>query len=75
MTVEIKEISKEKLEKNGWEYLPLRKAYCKTFTHCNVFVELLGNVWPRMASISCYEIVTPDDLIAISQELKKLEAE
>ena len=73
MRIEIKGISKEKLEKNGWEYLPQRKAYCKTFFRCNVFVELLDNVLPHVALISCYEIATPDDLIAIAYELKKLE--
>ena len=75
MTIKIKEISKETLEKNGWEYKPQAELYCKKINNCLVFVREPDSVLPFECWIPYFEIVTPDDLIAIANELKKLEAE
>jgi hypothetical protein len=72
MQIKIKEISKEKLEKNGWKYLPNLRIYRKDFNECRVCIRLRYYELPHECWIP-YEEVTPEDLIAIGQELKKLE--
>ena len=73
MQIKIKKISKEKLEKNGWEYVPLEQLYYKKFNECEVCIRDPYSELIRDCSISYWEVATPDDLIAIGNELKKLE--
>ena len=73
MTIKIKPISKEKLEKSDWEYLPALQLYHKTFNKCTVCVRPLESELPSECFMPVYENPTPDDLVVIGQELKKLE--
>jgi len=73
MQIKIKEISKEKLEKNGWEYKPHAELYCKKINNCSVCVREPDSVLPFECWIPNMEDHTPEDLIAIAEELKKLE--
>ena len=75
MKIKIKEISKETFEKNGWDYEPLEQLYFKKFNECEVCVRDQYNYKdsPYECWISWWEVATPDDLIAIGNELKKLE--
>lgn len=73
MQIKIKEISKEALEKNGWEYLPNIQFYRKKFNKCRVCIQLPDCDLPFECWIPYMPEATPDDLIAIGQELKKLE--
>jgi hypothetical protein len=71
MQIKIKEISKETLEKNGWKYSKSLRLYYKEFNECMVRVRLADSVLPLECWISNYDVVTPNDLIAIAEELKK----
>ncbi len=73
MIIKIKPISKDKLEKSGWEYLPPLQLYHKTFNECTVCVRPLESDLPYECWMPVYETATPDDLVAIANELKKLE--
>lgn len=73
MTIKLKPISKEKLEKNGWKCHPALQLYHKTFNKCTVCVRDPDDVLPFECWIPDMEDHTPDDLIAIANELKKLE--
>jgi hypothetical protein len=67
MQIIIKEPTKESLEKNGWKQWKLTPIYIKKVNKIRVCVR--GNEC-RLPTIS---VVRPDDLIAIGNELKKLE--
>ena len=73
MEIKIKKISKEKLEECGWEYSKSWRLYYKEFNECTVRVRLADSEWPLECWISNYDVATPNDLIAIGKELKKLE--
>lgn len=73
MQIKIKPISKEKLEKSDWECSPALQLYHKAFNKCTVCVRPLESNLPSECFMPVYENPTPDDLIAIANELKKLE--
>lgn len=74
MQIKIKEISKEKLEKNGWELLGEYDYnwYHKEINNLHVEIEKITDSM-YYCEIPDYQDVFTDDLIAIYQELKKLE--
>lgn len=76
MQIKIKPISKETLEKNGWKLLTnnQQQLYYKIINECTVCVRSLESKLPYECFIPAYENPTPDDLIAIANELKKLMA-
>ena len=73
MQIKIKEISTEKLEKNGWEYKPQAELCCKKINNCLVCIREPDSVLPFECWIPYMSEATPEDLIAIGNELKKLE--
>ena len=73
MQIKIKEISKEILEKNGWKCHPRSNVYYKKFNECWVGIIPLEDEQTHGCWISYAEVATPDDLVAIGNELKKLE--
>ena len=73
MDIRIKKISKEKLETCGWKYEPKYQVYHKIFNECNVFIRFSDSVLRDECWTAHWAIATPDDLIAIANELKKLE--
>jgi hypothetical protein len=75
MQVIIPEPSKEALEKNGWEYMPNLQLYRKIFNECSVCIQKPDIEFPYICWIPPLGRPTPDDLIAIANELKKLETE
>lgn len=73
MIIKMKQPSREKLEKNGWEYKPHAELYYKKVNNCSVCVREPDSTLPFECWIPSAEDHTPDDLIAIANELKKLE--
>jgi hypothetical protein len=73
MQIKIKEISKEALEKNGWEYMPNLQLYRKEFHECSVCIQKPDIEFPYICWIPPLGSATLDDLAAIASELKKLE--
>ena len=73
MNIIIPEPKKETLEKNGWEYAPQAELYYKKVNNCSVCVREPDSTLPFECWIPSAENHTPDDLIAIANELKKLE--
>lgn len=67
MHIMISKPTKEALEKNGWKKWKLTPTYIKKVNKIRVCVR--GDEC-RLPTIS---VVRPDDLIAIADELKKLE--
>jgi len=77
MQIIIKEPTKEALEKNGWDYRgSISPLYSKKVNNYSVCVRLsaLGLPHECWVLFERTKVVTPDDLIAIGNELKKLEA-
>jgi hypothetical protein len=72
MNIIIPKPNKKALKKNGWEYLKGLQFYRKIINECCVCIEDPDNDLPFGCWIT-YERATPDDLIAIGNELKKLE--
>lgn len=73
MQIKIKEISKETLEMNGWKYKPSLQLYYKKVNNCSVCIQGPDDELSFECWIPSAEEHTPDDLIAIADELKKLE--
>ncbi len=73
MQIKIKQPSREKLEECGWEYKPHAELYYKKINKCSVCVRDPDDELPFECWILDMEDHTPDDLIAIGNELKKLE--
>lgn len=72
MNIIIPKPSKKALKKNGWEYSKSLQIYHKDFNKCRVCIRLPYYELPHDCWIP-YAEATPDDLIAIAEELKKLE--
>jgi len=78
MNIKIPEPSEKALEKNGWDYRgSLSPLYSKKVNNYSVCVRLsaLGLPHECWVLFERTKVVTPDDLIAIGNELKKLEGE
>lgn len=73
MQIVIPKTTKETLEKNGWKYKPALQLYHKEFHECSVCIQKPDIEFPYICWIPPLARTTPDDLIAIGQELKKLE--
>ena len=73
MKIKIKPISKEALEKNGWDYEIFQQRYYKKFNECWVCIDSPDCDLDRGCQLFSWDGATPDDLIAIGNELKKLE--
>jgi hypothetical protein len=74
MNIIFPEPSKEMLEKNGWKLWHITPVYIKRINNCIVRVRpsYCESLWECL--IQNEEILMPNDLIAIGNELKKLEA-
>lgn len=76
MNIKIPEPSEKALEKNGWDCRgSLSPLYSKKVNNYSVCVRLsaLGLPHECWVLFERTKVVTPDDLIAIGNELKKLE--
>lgn len=73
MHIIIPKPTKETLEKNKWKYVPHAVLYHKKINNCSVCVRDPDDTLPFECWIPNMEDHTPDDLIAIAEELKKLE--
>jgi hypothetical protein len=74
MHIIIPKTTKETLEMNGWKYKPSLQLYYKKINNCSVCVQVPDDELPFECWIPNSQDVTPNDLVAIGNELKKLEA-
>ena len=74
MQIIIKEPTKEVLEKNGWDCRGKIQQLCfKKTNNYSICVRLSNYGVPHECWALFYKTATPDDLIAVGNELKKLE--
>lgn len=74
MHIMISKPSKEALEKNGWDYRgSLSPLYFKKVNNYSICIRLSNYGLAHECWVVFGKVATPDDLIAIANELKKLE--
>ena len=74
MNIKIPEPSKKALEKNGWDCRgKVEPLYFKKVNNYSICVRFLNYGLTHECWVVFGEVATPDDLIAVANELKKLE--
>lgn len=73
MNIIIPKPSKEALEKNGWKLWSITPVYTKKIRNCTAYVRASYCESIYECLILNEETLMPNDLIAIGNELKKLE--